>query len=118
MSSSINQLRMNMLNTNSPLFPSSRNNVQIEDLVSEETINNTIKEAEEEKIFSYDDYIKYCEEYAVSQYTERPGKTVFERVIDTSAQIQSIRPINIGKAINVYSHSEQSPIEALVESEG
>lgn len=72
---------------------------------------------DEDGQISYDEYMKYCEENAVSQYSENPGKTIVQKFTDTSTQIQSIRPLNIGKALFTYSQAEQAPFEASVKSE-
>lgn len=65
---------------------------------------------------TYDEYMKYCEENAVSQYSENPGNTIVEKVEDKDTHIQSIRPINIGKALNTYFHNEVTMPEAKIES--
>lgn len=71
---------------------------------------------DEDGQISYDEYMKYCEENAVSQYSENPGKTVVQKVLDSNAQIQSIRPLNIGKALSAYSNVKHVPTEATVNS--
>lgn len=66
---------------------------------------------------TYDEYMKYCEENAASQYTENPGLTVVQKEENSEAQVQSIRPLNIGKALSTYSHNSIKMPEAKIESE-
>ncbi len=66
---------------------------------------------------TYDEYMAYCEKNAVSQYSENPGLTVVEHVQNTDNNIQSIRPINIGKALSTYSSSEINLPTAFVANE-
>lgn len=66
---------------------------------------------------TYDEYMKYCEANAVSRYSENPGKTVVAKTEATEAGIQSIRPINIGKALSTYFSSESPLPEAKIASE-
>lgn len=68
-------------------------------------------------IVTYDEYMRYCEENAVSEYTKSPSFTTVQALVDESAQIQSIRPLNIGKALNSYYLSEQSYFESSIESQ-
>lgn len=68
-------------------------------------------------IVTYDEYMRYCEENAVSQYSQNPSQTIVQTIIDESAQIQSIRPLNIGKALNSYDIAEHSPLESTIESQ-
>ena len=67
-------------------------------------------------VVTYDEYMRYCEENAVSQYSQNPSQTIVQSVVDDSAQIQSIRPLNIGKALNSYNFIEHAPQEAVIES--
>ena len=66
---------------------------------------------------TYDEYMAYCEKNAVSQCSENPGLTVVEHVQNTDNNIQSIRPINIGKALSTYSSSEINLPTAFVANE-
>lgn len=66
---------------------------------------------------TYDEYMAYCEKNAVSQYSENPGLTVVEHVQNSESNIQSIRPINIGKALTTYSSSEINLPTAFVANE-
>lgn len=71
----------------------------------------------EDGTITYDEYMKYCEANAVSQYSENPGKTVVEKNENTDTGILSIRPINIGKALSAYSTSEIHMPEAKIKDE-
>ncbi len=66
---------------------------------------------------TYDEYMAYCEKNAVSQYSENPGLTVVEHIQNPENNIQSIRPINIGKALTTYSSSEINLPTAFVANE-
>ena len=66
-------------------------------------------------IVTYDEYMRYCEENAVSQYSQNPSQTVVQTIVDDSAQIQSIRPLNIGKALSSYNFIEHAPQDAVIE---
>ena len=66
---------------------------------------------------TYDEYMAYCEKNAVSQYTENPGLTVVEKFQNSENNVQSIRPINIGKALNTYSSAEINLPNAFVVNE-
>lgn len=66
---------------------------------------------------TYDEYMAYCEKNAVSQYSENPGLTVVEHIQNPENNIQSIRPINIGKALSTYSSSEINLPTAFVANE-
>lgn len=74
-------------------------------------------DANEDGTITYDEYIKYCEEHAASTYTDNPGKTVVEKIKDSESNIQSIRPINIGKALSSYSNSGIEFPEPKIKSE-
>jgi len=129
MTSTINQLRMSMLDTHYHSIKNLKNNSlsNIEDLNTKNNDEIYAKDGEfkyekamdynEDGIVTYDEYMRYCEENAVSQYSENPNFTTVQKLIDTNAQIQSIRPINIGKALNIYSQMESNEIESVVESE-
>ena len=68
-------------------------------------------------IVTYDEYMRYCEENAVSQYSQNPSSTIVQSVINESAQVNSIRPLNIGRALASYVTFEQTPLEASIESQ-
>ena len=126
MTSSINQLRMNMLDMQA--FQTAKAN--------RPTVDNLIQaEEKEEKVFAtkgednyneamdfngdgivtYDEYMKYCEENAVSQYNTNPSYTFVSTVQNTNGQ--SIRPIHIGRALDSYSHFGEEKMLPFVETE-
>ena len=78
---------------------------------------NAEMDADGDGTVTYDEYMAYCEKNAVSQYTENPGLTVVERVQNSANSIQSIRPINIGKALTTYSAAEVSHPSAFITNE-
>lgn len=125
MTSSINQMRMNMLDMQS--FQASKTN--------RPTIDNLLEiEEQEEKIFAkkgednynksmdfngdgvvtYDEYMRYCEENAVSQYNSNPSYT-FVSVAQNS--VGQVRPLHIGKAIENYSHFGEEKMKPYIEEE-
>lgn len=126
MTSSINQLRMNMLDMQA--FQTAKTN--------RPTVNNLIQvEEKEEKVFatkgednyneamdfngdgvvSYDEYMRYCEENAISQYDSSPSYT-FVSVTQNSTG-QNVRPIHIGRALDTYSHFGEEKMLPFVETE-
>ena len=125
MTSSINQMRMNMLDMQA--FQSSK--------INRPTVDNLIETQEkEEKIFAskgednyneamdfngdgvvtYDEYMKYCEENAVSQYNSNPSMT-FVSVAQNSAG--QVRPVHIGRALENYSHFGEEVFKPYIETE-
>ena len=126
MSTIINQFRMSMLDTDYQLFQNVKNNnSKIDNSTEKDEIYakdgdfkyDLAMDYNEDGVVTYDEYMRYCEENAVSQYNANPNLTTYQKITDTSAQIQSIRPINIGKAINTYFSAEFHGIETAVESE-
>ena len=126
MTSSINQLRMNMLDMQA--FQAVKAN--------RPTVDNLIQtEEKEEKIFAtkgednyneamdfngdgvvtYDEYMRYCEENAVSQYDSSPSLTYVSTVQNSDGQ--SVRPIHIGRALDTYSHFGEEIMKPYVEAE-
>ena len=98
------------------------------------TIENIIEE-EQEKVFAkkgednyneamdfngdgvvtYDEYMKYCEDNAVSQYSKNPSYTYVSAVQNSDGQ--TVRPIHIGKALDTYSHFGEESLKPYVETE-
>ena len=126
MTSSINQLRMNMLDMQA--FQTSKTN--------RPTVENLIETQEkEEKVFAskgednyneamdfngdgvvtYDEYMRYCEENAVAEYNSNPSYTFVSAVQNTDGQ--SIRPVHIGRALDTYSHFGEENLLPFVETE-
>ena len=68
-------------------------------------------------IVTYDEYMRYCEENAVSESFKNPSHTSVQAVVDSVAQNQSIRPLNIGKALSAYIFAENVPHESAIESQ-
>ena len=126
MTSSINQLRMNMLDAQ--LFQTSKANKLTAENILEE------QDKKEEKIFAkkgednynkamdfngdgivtYDEYMKYCEENAVSQYSSNPSMKFVSVAQNLDGQV---RPIHIGKALESYTHFGEEEILPFVEAE-
>ena len=126
MTSSINQLRMNMLDMQA--FQTTKSN--------RPTIDSLIQAQEkEEKVFAtkgednyneamdfngdgvvtYDEYMKYCEDNAVSQYNSNPSFTFVATAHNLEGQ--SIRPIHIGKALETYSHFGEEKLNPYIQTE-
>ena len=109
MTSSIKQMRINMLDM-------------------KKTDIDTLTEMQEEKIFAkkgeenydeamdynhdgvvtYDEYMRYCSENAVSQYSSSPSMIFVSKVQDGAGQIQSLRPLNFIKFDNYIHFGEEN----------
>jgi hypothetical protein len=68
-------------------------------------------------VVTYDEYMKYCEENAVSQYSKNPGLTIVDKVDDLASKLQNARPIHIGRALDIYSHFGEIELNPYVETE-
>ena len=125
MTSSINQLRMNMLD--SQLFQAPKTNkLTVENIVEEQQKEEKIfaKKGEDnynkamdfngDGIVTYDEYMRYCEENAVSQYSSNPSMTFVSVAQNSDGQI---RPVHIGKALENYSHFGEENLLPFVEAE-
>ena len=126
MTSSINQLRMNMLDAQ--LFKTSKANKPTAENILEE------QDKKEEKIFAkkgednynkamdfngdgivtYDEYMEYCEKNAVSQYNSNPSVKFISVAQNTDGQV---RPIHIGKALESYTHFGEEKVLPCVDTE-
>ncbi len=126
MTSSINQLRMNMLDTR--MFQTSKvNKSAIEELIQPEEEKVFAKKGADnyneamdfngDGVVTYDEYMKYCEENAVSQYSKNPGLTIVDKVDDLASKLQNVRPIHIGRALDIYSHFGEIELNPYVETE-
>ena len=123
MTSPINQLRMNMLDMQA--FQATKTN--------RPTIENILEEKEEEVfatkgednyneamdfngdgVVTYDEYMKYCEDNAVSQCNSSPSYTFVSVAQNANGQV---RPIHIGRALENYSHFGEEKINPYVETE-
>ena len=126
MTTSINQLRMNMLDAQT-LIVSKSNRATVESILDEQ-------KEKEEKIFAkkgednynkamdfngdgvvtYDEYMRYCEENAVSQYNSNPSVKFVSLAQNVDGQV---RPVHIGKALENYMHFGEEEMLPFVETE-
>ena len=123
MTSSINQLRMNMLDMQA--FQTSKTNrTSIENLIEEqekvfakkgEDNYNEVMDFNGDGVVTYYEYMKYCEENAVSQYNSNPSYTYISTTENTNGY--NIRPVHIGKALESYSHFGEVKLKPYVETD-
>lgn len=123
MTTSINQLRMNMLDMQT--FQANKTKPVIEDLTKEDSEKVFSKKGQDnyneamdfngDGVVTYDEYMKYCEENAVSQYKSSPSFTFISTVENAAGQ--SIRPVHIGRALESYSHFGEDKLLPFVETE-
>lgn len=123
MTTSINQLRMNMLDMQ--LFQTVKTNRPTIDKIIEEEEKVFAKKGEDnyneamdfngDGVVTYDEYMRYCEENAVSQYNSNPSLTYVSTIQNSDGQ--SVRPIHIGKALETYSHFGEEDLKPYVETE-
>ena len=126
MTSSINQLRMNMLDMQA--FQAAKlNRPSVENILEEQDKKEEkifAKEGEDnynkamdfngDGIVTYDEYMRYCEENAVSQYSSNPSMTFVSVAQNTDGQV---RPVHIGRALENYSYFGEEEILPFVETE-
>ena len=126
MSSSINQLRMNMLDmqafqgikSNRPSVDNLIQNEEQKEKVFATKGEDNYNEAMDfngDGIVTYDEYMKYCEDNAVSQCNSNPSYTFVATVQNSDGQ--SIRPVHIGRALDTYSHFGDETLKPYVETE-
>ena len=124
MTSSINQLRMNMLDMQA--FQATKTNRPTIENILEETEEKVLANKGEDNyneamdfngdgVVTYDEYMKYCEENAVSQYNSNPSFTFVSTAQNSDGQ--SVRPIHIGRALETYSHFGEEQLLPFVETE-
>lgn len=123
MTTSINQLRMNMLDMQT--FQANKTKPVIEDLTKEDSEKVFSKKGQDnynkamdfngDGVVTYDEYMKYCEENAVSQYKSNPSFTFISTVENATGQ--TIRPVHIGRALESYSHFGEDKLLPFVETE-
>ena len=124
MTTSINQLRMNMLDTH--LFQASKvNKPTLEKILEDdkekifaskgEDNYNEAMDFDGDGVVTYDEYMRYCEENAVAEYNSNPSYTFVSAVQNTDGQ--SIRPVHIGRALDTYSHFGEENLLPFVETE-
>ena len=124
MTSSINQLRMNMLDMQA-IQTQRANRPTVENIIEEEQEKVFAKKGEDnyneamdfngDGVVTYDEYMKYCEDNAVSQYNSNPSYTFVSTVQNTDGQ--SVRPVHIGRALDTYSHFGEEVLKPYVETE-
>ena len=123
MTTSINQLRMNMLDTH--LFQVSKTNKPTLEKILEddkekifatkgEDNYNEAMDFNGDGVVTYDEYMQYCEENAVSQYNSNPSLTFVSVAQNTDGQV---RPVHIGRALENYSHFNEEILKPYVETE-
>lgn len=123
MTSSINQLRMNMLdmqvhNSVKTSRPTVEKLIEEQEKVFAKKGQDNYNEAMDfngDGVVTYDEYIKYCEENAVSQYNSSPSITFIS--VAQNIKGQNIRPVHIGKALETYSHFGEEKLLPYVETE-
>ena len=124
MASSINQLRMNMLDMQA-IQTQRANRPTVENIIEEEQEKVFAKKGEDnyneamdfngDGVVTYDEYMKYCEDNAVSQYNSNPSYTFVSTVQNTDGQ--RVRPVHIGRALDTYSHFGEEVLKPYVEAE-
>ena len=124
MTTSINQLRMNMLDMQS-LQISKTNRPTIENILEDKEEKVFAQKGEDnyneamdfngDGIVTYDEYMRYCEENAVSQYNSNPSYTFVSTVQNLDGQ--TIRPVHIGRALETYSHFGEEILKPYIETE-
>ncbi len=124
MTSSINQLRMNMLDMQS-LQSVKQSRPTVDKIIEEEQEKVFAKKGEDnyneamdfndDGVVTYDEYMRYCEENAVSQYNSSPSLTYVSVVQNSDGQ--SVRPIHIGRALDTYTYFGEEEIKPYVDTE-
>ena len=126
MTTSINQLRMNMLDmqtlnsvkTNRPTVDKLIEEQEKEENVFTKKGQDNYNEAMDyngDGVVTYDEYIQYCEENAVSQYNSSPSLTFVSTT--QASDGQSVRPVHIGKVLESYSFFDEKKLNPNVETE-
>ena len=123
MTTSINQLRMNMLDTH--LFQASKiNKPTLEKILEEdkekvfaskgEDNYNEAMDFDGDGVVTYDEYMRYCEDNAVSQYNSSPSLTFVSVAQNTDGQVRSV---HIGRALENYSYFGEEKLKPYIETE-
>ena len=122
MTSSINQLRMNMLDMQS-LQMAKLNRPTIENLIDDKQEKvfaqkgqdnyNEAMDFNGDGVVTYDEYMRYCEENAVSKCDSNPSYILVSTVQNSDSQ--TIRPVHIGRALETYSHYGEEKLNPYVE---
>ena len=123
MTSSINQLRMNMLDMQN-LQSVRQTRPTVDKIIEEEQEKVFAKKGEDnyneamdfngDGVVTYDEYMRYCEENAVSQYNSSPSYTYIS--IAQNSDGQNIRPVHIGRALESYSHFGEEEMKPYIET--
>ena len=125
MTSSINQLRMNMLDMQ--IFQTTKSNrLTVETIIEDESQEKIFAKKGEDNyneamdfngdgVVTYDEYMRYCEDNAVSQYNSNPSYTYVATVQNFEGQ--GVRPVHIGRAIGAYSLFGEEQLKPYVETE-
>ena len=124
MTSSINQLRMNMLDMQA-IQTQRANRPTVENIIEEEQEKVFAKKGEDnyneamdfngDGVVTYDEYMQYCEQNAVSQYSSNPSLTFVATIQNSDGQ--SVRPVHIGRALDTYSHFGEEVLKPYIEAE-
>lgn len=124
MTSSINQLKMNMLDMQA-LQGSKTNRIAVENIIEDDQEKVFAKKGQDnynkamdfngDGVVTYDEYMKYCEENAVSQYNSNPSYTFVSTAQNTDGQ--SVRPVHIGRALESYTHFGEEILKPYIETE-
>ena len=123
MTTSINQQRMNMLdmqvhNSVKTSRPTVEKLIEEQEKVFAKKGQDNYNEAMDfngDGVVTYDEYIKYCEENAVSQYNSSPSITFIS--VAQNIKGQNIRPVHIGKALESYSFFGEEKLNPYIEAE-
>ena len=124
MTSSINQLRMNMLDMQA--YPNTKTSrIIVDNILEEEQEKVFAKKGQDnyneamdfngDGVVTYDEYMRYCEENAVSQCDSNPSYTFVSVAENNAGEI--IRPIHIGRALDSYSHFGEEKLKPYIEAE-
>ena len=124
MTSSINQLRMNMLDMQT--FQAQKSNrPTVENIIEEDKEKIFAKKGQDnyneamdfdgDGIVTYDEYMKYCEDNAVSQYNSNPSYTFVSTVQNSDGQ--TVRPVHIGRVFEAYSHLGEEVLKPYIDAE-
>lgn len=123
MTSVSNQIMMNQLELNSQLLQStSALSSKLHEVSTQAKTMSYAKEgdskydetmdSDSDGIISYDEYMEYCKENAVSVNNDS-GKTIIEKDSDANG----IKTIHVGKAFEMYSKASTTMPEAKIFSE-
>ena len=109
MTSSVKQMRINMLDTSKSDIESlmEMQEEKIFAIRGEENYDEAM-DYNHDGVVTYDEYMRYCSENAVSQYSSSPSMIFVSKVQDGAGQIQSLRPLNFIKFDNYIHFGEEN----------